>query len=141
MGSPLIIRFDGQDNVNGADVLRFPKLNQGAPYAFGLRVRYEDTTYRAWTMSNVRWRIKLRPGDKHEVLDLSMANGNFTVVGDTLNFIVKTSDWVNVNLPKSTNHLEMDVPFAHVVEFLDSAGVVTERFAQGSGFITTDLNF
>lgn len=138
---PLQIRFDGQPNENGAAILRFPKLNLGAPYQFSLRVRFEDNTYRQWTMEGVRWRIKLRPGDKHELMTLTMANGNFVVTGDTLEFRIATSDWQDVVIPQSTNHLELDYPFAHVIEFLDSSGNVTERFAQGSGLITTNLDF
>lgn len=138
---PLQIRFDGQPNENGAAILRFPKLNQGAPYLFGLRVRYENNTYRPWDMPNIRWRIKLRPGDKHELMILTKADGNFVVNGDTLQFVINESDWEGVVIPVSTNHLELDYPFAHVVEFLDEEGKVTERFAQGSGFITTNLDF
>lgn len=138
---PLQIRFDGQPNENGAAILRFPKLNLGAPYQFSLRVRFEDNTYRQWTMEGVRWRIKLRPGDKHELMILTMANGNFVVTGDTLEFRIAVGDWTNVVIPQSTNHLELDYPFAHVIEFLDSSGNVTERFAQGSGLITTNLDF
>lgn len=138
---PLQIRFDGQPNENGAAILRFPKLNKGAPYTFGLRVRFEDETYRQWDTPGIRWRIKLRPGDKHELMVLTKAAGNFVVDGDTLQFVVKQSDWDDVTIPVSTNHLEMDYPFAHVVEFLDENGTVTERFAQGSGFITTNLDF
>lgn len=142
--TPLKLNFDGKANVDGADVVRFPRLSQGAPYSFGLRVRLEDDSYRVWDAPNIRWRIKLRPGDKHELMVLEKANGNFTVdeASDTLTFIVKTTDWENVELGQpSMNVLEMDVPFAHVVEFLDGAGVVTERFAQGYGLITVDLNF
>jgi hypothetical protein len=138
---PLQIRFDGQPNENGAAILRFPKLNEGAPYSFGLRVRFENETYRQWDAPNIRWRIKLRPGDRHELMTLTKANGNFTVEGDRLNFIIKAADWQGVKIPKSTNHLEMDYPFAHVVEFLNTQGEVIERFAQGSGFITSDLEF
>jgi hypothetical protein len=138
---PLQIRFDGQPNENGAAILRFPKLNLGAPYQFSLRVRFEDETYRQWTMEGVRWRIKLRPGDKHELMTLTMANGNFVVTGDTLEFRIAVSDWADVVIPQSTNHLELDYPFAHVIEFLDSGGNVTERFAHGSGLITTNLDF
>lgn len=138
---PLQIRFDGQPNENGAAILRFPKLNLGAPYQMSLRVRFEDETYRQWTMEGVRWRIKLRPGDKHELMTLTMANGNFVVTGDTLEFRIAVRDWDNVVIPQSTNHLELDYPFAHVIEFLDSSGNVTERFAQGSGLITTNLDF
>lgn len=138
---PLQIRFDGQPNENGAAILRFPKLNEGAPYLFGLRVRFEDETYRQWDAPNIRWRMKFRPGDKHEIMVLTKAAGNFVVNGDTLQFVIKVTDWQGVKIPKSANHLEMDYPFAHVVEFLDEGGQVTERFAQGSGFITASLDF
>jgi hypothetical protein len=143
MASPIKLRFDSVDNVDGSDVVRFPKLNEGAPYSFGLRVRLEDDSYRVWDAPGIRWRIKLRPGDKHELMTLTKAAGNFSVddASDTLTFIVKASDWDEVVLPESMNYLEMDVPFAHVVEFLDVDGNVTERFAQGSGFITVDLDF
>lgn len=144
MSTPIKLRFDGVNNVDGADIVRFPKLSQGAPYSFGLRIRNEDDSYRDWdAIEGIRWRIKLRPGDKHELLVLTKAAGNFVIdsESDTLTFVVKATDWTDVVLPESMNHLEMDVPFAHVVEFLDAEGVVTERFAQGSGFITVDLVF
>ena len=138
---PLQIIFYGQQIEIGAAILRFPNLKLGAPYQFSLSVRFEDETYRQWTMQGVRWRIKLRPGDKHELMVLTMANGNFVVTGDTLEFRIAVSDWANVVIPQSTNHLELDYPFAHVIEFLDSDSNVTERFAQGSGLITTNLDF
>jgi len=143
--TPLNIRFDGQPNVQGSNIVRMPKLNQGAPYSFGLRIRLEDQTYRDWdAVVEMRWRIKLRPADKHELFTLLKSEGNFLVdsATDTLTFVMKASDWVDVTLPQSANHLEMDVPFSFVVEFLDAvgeAGVVTERFAQGSGFISVNL--
>lgn len=142
--SPIKLRFDGVNNVDGSDIVRFPKLSQGAPYSFGLRIRLEDDSYRDWdAIPDMRWRIKLRPGDKHELFVLLKSEGNFTIdsASDTLSVVIKATDWEGVVLPQSTNHLEMDVPFAHVIEFLDAEGVVTERFAQGSGFITVSLDF
>lgn len=136
---PIVLRFDAIPNVDGSSVVHFPKLNYGAPYDFGLRVRLEDESYRQWDADNIRWRIKLRPLDKAELMVLEKYFGNFTVEGDTLHFIIKTSDWEGVNVPNSANVLEMDVPFAFVVEFLDVGGEVTERFAHGSGFITVNL--
>jgi hypothetical protein len=89
-------------------------------------------------------RIKLHPADTQDLMVLTLANGNFTVTqetspGDTLTFVVKATDWANVVLPRSVNYMEMDVPFAFVIEFLDAGGAVVERFAQGSGFISVDL--
>jgi hypothetical protein len=189
--SPIKLRFDGVNNVDGENIVHFPKLSQGAPYSFGFRIRLhaiyrqaeaptsaaegdvwydtdasdalfqwtdgawvavapedvedvEDTLYRDWDdVVGIRWRIKLRPGDKHELMTLTKAAGNFLVdsASDTLTFVVKASDWTGVVLPQSNNVLEMDVPFAFVVEFLDAGGIVTERFAQGSGFITVNLDF
>lgn len=138
---PIILHFDGKDNLDGASIVRFPKLNYGAPYKFGLRVRLEDESYREWDADNIRWRIKLRPADKAELLVLEKEFGNFTVEGDTLNFIVKASDWDNIKVPHSANVLEMDVPFAYVVEFLNGGGEITERFCHGSGFITVNMDF
>jgi hypothetical protein len=107
-----------------------------------LRVRNEELVYREWTAPNIRWRIKLRPSDKHELMVLEKANGNFTVddLTDTLTFVVKASDWDEVVLQNSANHMELDVPFSFVVEFLDAEGAVTERFAQGSGLISVSLD-
>jgi len=137
---PLNMRFDSVPNTQGSNIVRMPKLNQGAPYSFGLRVRHEDNSYRNWTdIPEIRWRIKLRPSDKADLMVLTKSAGNFVVDGNTLNFVVKASDWEGVILPKSPNHMEMDVPFAFVVEFLDADGVVTERFAQGSGLISVSL--
>lgn len=140
---PLNIRFDSVDNVNGANVVRFPKLCQGAPYDFGIRVRKEDESYRLWTEAiDIRWRIKLRPADRSELMELSKADGNFVIAGDDddeLHFVVKATDWVDVDLPQSPNHMELDVPFSFVVEFLDVTGAVIERFAQGTGLISVDL--
>jgi len=138
---PIQLVFDSKDNVDGASIVRFPKLNHGAPYRFGLRVRLEDESYRVWDQPNIRWRIKLRPIDKAELMVLEKTDGNFEVNGDTLEFVIKAEDWEEVSIPNSANVLEMDVPFAHVVEFLDGSDVVTERFAQGSGFITVALDF
>jgi hypothetical protein len=89
-------------------------------------------------------RIKLHPSDTQDLMVLTKANGNFTVTmetstGDTLTLVIAAADWTNIILPRSVNHMEMDVPFAFVIEFLDAQGVVTERFAQGSGFISVDL--
>jgi hypothetical protein len=146
--SPIKLRFDGVNNVSGENIIHFPKLSQGAPYSFGLRIRLEgegeEAVYRDWdAISGMRWRIKLRPGDKHELMTLTKAAGNFVIdsASDTLTFVLKASDWAEVVLPQSNNVLEMDVPFAFVVEFLDAGGIVTERFAQGSGFITVNLDF
>lgn len=142
---PITMRFDGVANVLGSNTVRMPKLNQGAPYSFGLRVRMEDDSYRDWsTIVGIRWRIKLRPSDLTDLMVLTKANGNFTVTtdlvaNDTLSFVLAAADWDNVVLPRSPNHMEMDVPFSHVVEFLDAGGVVTERFAQGSGLISVSL--
>lgn len=142
---PLNIRFDGAANVQGSNIVRMPKLCQGAPYSFGLRVRNEDLSYRDFsTVSGMRFRAKLRPSDSVDLMVLTLAAGNFTVtqeefVGDTLTFVVKVTDWANVVLPKSQNHMEMDVPFAFVIEFLDGGGAVIERFAQGSGLISVSL--
>lgn len=137
---PLNMRFDSVPNTQGSNIVRMPKLNQGAPYSFGLRVRHEDNSYRNWAdIPEIRWRIKLRPSDKADLMVLTKSAGNFVVDGNTLNFVVKASDWDGVVLPKSPNHMEMDVPFAFVVEFLDADGVVTERFAQGSGLISVSL--
>lgn len=138
---PMQLRFDGQANVDGGSIVHFPKLNHGAPYRFSLRVRLEDDTYRVWDAPKIRWRIKLRPADKAELLVLTLTNGNFEVDGDDLVFIIKATDWTDIVLPVSPNHLEMDAAFAHVVEFLDAEDVVTERFAQGSGLITSSLDF
>lgn len=142
---PLPIRFDGVQNIFGSHIVHMPKLSQGAPYSFGFRIRFEDDSYRNFdTVVGMRWRIKLRPSDIDDLMVLTKANGNFTVTtevfpGDTLRFVVKADDWVNVNLPRSPNHMDMDVPFSHVVEFLDAEGEVTERFAQGSGLISVSM--
>lgn len=143
---PLNMRFDGQPNVQGSNIVRMPKLCQGAPFSFALRVRNEDLTYRDFSLvAGIRWRIKLRPKDSVDFLVLTKALGNFntsqqTSPGDTLTFMVKTSDWTDKTLPLSENHLEMDVPFSFIVEFLDVGGVVVERFAQGSGLISVNLS-
>lgn len=142
---PLNMRFDGTPNIFGSNIVRMPKLFEGAPYAFGFRVRFEDDSYRNFSVvENMRWRIKLRPSDKLDLMVLTKANGNFTVTddasnGDLLTFVVKATDWEGIVLPRSPNHMELDVPFAFVVEFLNGDGVVTERFAQGSGLISTNL--
>jgi len=139
---PLNMRFDGAPNIQGSNIVRMPKLSQGAPYRFGIRVRLEGGVYRDWdAIVNIRWRIKLRPSDYHDLIVLTKANGNFEIDSgtDTLSFVVKASDWANVVLPQSANHMEMDVPFSFVVEFLDNSSVVTERFAQGSGLISVNL--
>jgi hypothetical protein len=142
---PLNIRFDGTPNVFGSSIPKMPKLCEGAPYAFGFRIRFEDDSYRNFsTVEEMRWRIKLRPTDTLDLMVLTKSNGNFRVtddmsIGDRLTFVVHATDWENVVLPKSPNHMEMDVPFAFVVEFLDGDGVVVERFAQGSGLISTSL--
>jgi hypothetical protein len=138
---PIILHFDGRDNVDGSSIVRFPKLNYGAPYKFGLRVRMEDESYREWTAENIRWKIKLRPADKAELLVLEKYFGNFEVHGDTLEFVIKADDWIDVQVPQSANVLEMDVPFAYVVEFLDIGGAIIERFCHGSGFITVNMDF
>ena len=142
---PLNMRFDGTPNIFGSNIVRMPKLFEGAPYSFGLRIKFEDDSYRNFsTVAGMRWRIKLRPSDTLDLMVLTKANGNFTVTddmsnGDKLTFVVHASDWEGIVLPKSPNHMEMDVPFAFVVEFLDAEGVVVERFAQGSGLISTSL--
>lgn len=142
---PINIRFDGAPNVAGSNIVRMPKLYQGAPYQFGFRIRFEDNTYRDFsTVVGIRWRIKLRPSDSQDLMLLTKANGNFTVTtdlvaNDTLSFVLTEDDWANVVLERSPNHLETEVPFAHVVEFLDAGGVVVERFAQGSGLISLSL--
>lgn len=142
---PLNMRFDGAPNVQGSNIVRMPKLNQGAPYSFGLRIRNEDLSYRDFSsVPGMRFRAKLRPSDSVDLMVLTLAAGNFvvsteTTLGDTLTFVVKTTDWANVTLPKSANHMEMDVPFAFVIEFLALGGEVTERFAQGSGLISVSL--
>lgn len=142
---PLNMRFDGQPNVFGSNIVRMPKLFEGAPYSFGLRIRFEDDSYRNFSpVVEMRWRIKLRPADQLDLMVLTKTNGNFSVTndmsnGDKLTFIIHASDWEGVTLPRSPNHMEMDVPFAFVVEFLDAEGVVVERFAQGSGLISTNL--
>ena len=140
--APLNIRFDGSANIQGSNVVRMPKLNQGAPYNFGLRVRLEDESYRVWDdIVEIRWRIKLAPADKADLLVLTKSNGNFTIgEDDTLNFVVLVSDWEGITIPKSANHMEMDAPFSFVVECLDGSGNVTERLAQGSGLIVTSLD-
>ena len=142
---PLNMRFDGTPNIFGSNIVRMPKLFEGAPYSFGLRIKFEDDSYRNFsTVVGMRWRIKLRPSDTLDLMVLTMANGNFTVTDDASNsdkltFVVHAADWEGITLPKSPNHMEMDVPFAFVVEFLDAEGVVVERFAQGSGLISTSL--
>ncbi len=142
---PLNMRIDGTPNVQGSNIVRLPKLCQGAPYSFGLKIRNEDATYRDFsTVSDMRLRAKLRPADSEYLLVLTKANGNFvvstdTTTGDTLTIVLQVDDWVGVTLPRSTNHMEVDVPFAFVIEFLDSEGKVIERFAQGSGLISVDL--
>lgn len=142
---PLTIRFDGAANVAGSNIVRLPKLCQGAPYNFSLRIRNDDLTYRVFTsVVGMRWRIKLRPSDTVDLMVLTKADGNFvvsttTTTDDTLSFVLAADDWNNIALPKSANHMEMDVPFAFVVEFLDAGGAVTERFAQGSGLISVSL--
>ena len=145
---PLNIRFDGAANVQGSNIVRMPKLSQGAPYSFGLRIRLEDESYREWDgVAGIRWRLKLAPADTMDLMILTLANGNFVIEeDDTLKFIVKASDWAQVKLPQSANHMEMDVPFSFVVEFLaapegeETEGVVVERFAQGSGLISVNLS-
>lgn len=143
---PLNIRFDGVANVQGSNIVRLPKLFQGAPYNFSLRVRQEDDSYRNFTtVAGIRWRIKLRPKDSQDLMVLTLANDNFVVssneeAGDTLSFVLTAEDWEDVVLPLSENHMEMDVPFSFVIEFLDAEdGVVVERFAQGSGLISVSL--
>jgi hypothetical protein len=142
---PLNMRFDGTPNIFGSNIVRMPKLFEGAPYSFGLRIKFEDDSYRNFsTVVGMRWRIKLRPSDTLDLMVLTKANGNFNVTDDVSNsdkltFVVHASDWEGIVLPKSPNHMEMDVPFAFVVEFLNAEGVVVERFAQGSGLISTSL--
>ena len=143
---PINMRFDGAANVQGSNIVRLPKLNQGAPYSFGLRIRNEDLSYRSFTsISNMRMRIKLRPSDTQDLMVLTKSPGsNFivsteTTTGDTLTIVIAVADWANIALPRSTNHMEMDVPFAFVIEFLSAGGAVTERFAHGSGLISVSL--
>lgn len=142
---PLNIRFDGVPNVLGSNIPHMPKLYEGAPYSFGFRIRFEDDTYRDFgPIHEMRWRLKLRPSDIADLMVLTKSNGNFVIStqtspNDTLHFTLKASDWEGIELPRSTNHMEMDVPFSFVVEFLDAGGVVTERFAQGSGLISVNL--
>jgi hypothetical protein len=144
---PVNVRFDGAANVQGSNIVRMPKLNQGAPYFYGFRIRFETDplTYRDFsTVVNARWRLKLRPSDISDLAVWTMADGNFEVTEcivpyDTLNFVLEAEDWEGIQIPRSANHLEMDVPFAHVVEFLDAEGVVVERFCQGSGLISVSL--
>ena len=144
---PVTVRFDGAANVQGSNTVRMPKLNQGAPYYYGFRIRFETdpVTYRDFsTVLGIRWRIKLRPSDMSDLMVLTLENGNFEVTecivpNDTLNFVLTAADWETIQIPRSANHMEMDVPFAHVVEFLDAEGVVVERFAQGSGLISVSL--
>ena len=142
---PLNMRFDGAPNEQGSNIVRLPKLNEGAPYSFGLKIRNEDQTYRDFSsVEGIRMRLKLRPADTTDLMVLSKAAGNFVVstdqsTGDTLTIVINVANWTNVKLPRSTNHMEMDVPFAFVIEFLDSSGAVVERFAQGSGLISVDL--
>ena len=142
---PLNIRFDGAANVQGSNVVRMPKLNQGAPYSFSIRVRNEDTTYRDFSeVEKIRWRIKLAPKDTADFMMLTLENGNFEVTtasstGDTLAFKIAALDWAGIEVPLSNNHMEMDVPFSFVVEFLDSDSVVVERFAQGTGLISVAM--
>lgn len=139
---PLNMRFDGAANVQGSNMVRLPKLSQGAPYSFGIRIRDEAAVYRVWgTISEMVWRIKLRPSDKHELMTLRLSTGNFVIdpLTNTLSFVVKAADWDGIEIPQSENHMELDVPFSFVVEFLNSSGVVVERFAQGSGLISVNL--
>ena len=145
---PINMRFDSVANILNSNIVRMPKLNEGAPYSFGFRIRFEDDTYRDFSEDvEMRWRIKLRPTDSEDLMVLYKSAGNFVVSteeidNDTLNFVIKASDWDTVVLPRSPNHMEMEVPFAFVVEVLDQVGVegvVVERFAQGSGFISIDL--
>lgn len=142
---PLTIRFDGAPNVQGSNIVHMPKLNEGAPYSFGLRIRNEDLSYRDFTATaGMRMRIKLRPSDTQDLMVLTLANGNFVVStetdpGDTISLVISAADWTNVTIPRSQNHMELDVPFAFVIEFLDAGGLVIERFAQGSGLISVDL--
>ena len=142
---PINMRFDSVANVLNSNIVRMPKLNQGAPYNFGFRIRFEDDTYRDFSEDvEMRWRIKLRPSDSEDLMVLYKSYGNFVVStevldNDTLNFVIKATDWEGIVLPRSPNHMEMEVPFAFVVECLDAGGVVVERFAQGSGLISVDL--
>jgi len=142
---PINMRFDSVANVLNSNIVRMPKLNEGAPYNFGFRIRFEDNTYRDFSLDvEMRWRIKLRPSDSEDLMVLLKSEGNFvvsteTIANDTLNFVVKATDWDGIVLPRSPNHMEMDVPFSFVVECLDAGGVVVERFAQGSGLISVDL--
>lgn len=145
---PINMRFDSVPNVLESNIVRMPKLNQGAPYRFGFRIRYEDNTYRDFSLDvEMRWRIKLRPTDSEDLMVLYKSNGNFEVdtdviENDTLYFVIDASDWDGIVLPKSPNHMELDVPFCFIVEVLDATGpdgVVTERFAQGSGYIATSM--
>lgn len=142
---PLNIRFDSAPNVQGSNVVHVPKLNQGAPYLFSLRIRNEDGSYRDFgSVPEVRMRIKLRPSDTQDLMVLTKTTGNFifsteTSANDTFTWAINTLDWATVTLPRSSNYMETDVPFTFVIEFLDIGGVVTERFAQGSGFISVNL--
>jgi hypothetical protein len=142
---PINMRFDGAANVEGSNIVRLPKLNEGAPYSFSLRIRNEDLSYRDFSsVSGMRMRIKLRPSDTQDLMVLTLAAGNFVVstedtLGDTLTIVITVADWTNIVLPRSTNHMEMDVPFAFVWEFLTLGGAVNERFAQGSGLISVSL--
>jgi hypothetical protein len=143
---PINMRFDGAANVEGSNIVRLPKLNEGAPYSFSLRIRNEDLSYRDFTLvDNIRMRIKLRPSDTQDLMVLTKNPGNNfavsmeTTTGDTLTIVISAADWADIVLPRSTNHMEMDVPFAFVIEFLTSGGAVTERFAHGSGLISVSL--
>ena len=143
---PLNIKFDGSPNVQGSNIVRMPKLCQGAPYSFGLRIRNEDASYRDFgSLYEIRMRVKLRPADHQDLMVLYKSTGNFLVTdntsnGDTLTLVITPANWFNIPLPRSVNHMEMDVPFAFVIEFLDGEGTVTERFAQGSGLISVSLS-
>lgn len=142
---PLNMLFNGQPNIFHSNIVRMPKLHQGAPYNFGFKIKFDDDTYRDFsTVEGMRWRIKLRPADISDLMVLTLEEGNFEVTtdvveNDTLNFVLAADDWEGVVIPRSVNHMEMDVPFAFVVEFLDANGVVNERFAQGSGLISVSM--
>ena len=140
MATPIRMNFDAIPGVANFDsVVHLPKIYQGAPYVQQIAIKSVDDTYTRdfSTYDDIRMQARwTQQGDV--IFEISKEAG--TLVGDengiVFNFLASTTD--SITVPVSNPLIINEARFLFDIE-LHKDGVVTELFAQGSGFIVANI--
>lgn len=132
------MNFDAGQGVSRPDgVVHLSKIYQGAPYDQTIRLQNADATYvRDFSgVPSMKMHVRLTQ-DSPVLFELSKANGTIVGTSTGLQIVFPATVTSDLMLPVLNQQNISETRFLYDIEF-SSGSVVTERFAQGFGYIVS----